>query len=137
MIAGGIPRFHLVKPIENVALFVRGDAEPGIGDRDLDQVRVLGSFAGTYDNFPSGRSMPDRVVQEIGQHLGNPIFVERDLGQTGGDLVQQYDLPGRRDRSHRSNRPLHERAQGSSFQADRQLAGFEASGIKQVIDTKP
>src|SRR5690606_1197259 len=78
--AGGV---GAVEPVEEVVEMFGGDAVSGVGDREFGAV-AAGQPAADGD-LAAGRGVAQRVVEQVGQDLGEPVGIDGD----GGGVVDR------------------------------------------------
>ncbi len=72
-----------IEPFEDVRPVLGGDAPTGIGDGDFD---IGSGRLGAHGNLPARRGVPQRIGQQTGEHLREPVPIGGQAGQFSREL---------------------------------------------------
>ncbi len=87
--------------------------------------------------LPTVRGEPNRVVDEVEQHLMHALPVDREGRQVGGDVIVDPDAPaGQRD-VDLGDQVVDQRLQRKLLDPERDLAGFEPRQVEELIHEPP
>ena len=76
----------------------------------------------------------DRVAQEVGEHLQNPVAVAVHERPRPGQLRLERDAFLRGERLHGEQRVLGQRARVAAGPSDAEAAGIDSRDVEQIVD---
>jgi len=125
-------REHLEQAVDAV----RGDADAGVGDRDLEDRRLHARNGRTIDLDVALVRELDRVAHQVHHDLAQPAGVAAQHGRCIGAIDDELDTLGGGLQRHHRHGLVHDAAQVELHALELELPGLDLRQVEHVVDER-